>query len=221
MKAVFVDMGETLVKFTPRYYEAVANAIREKGFDVSEREVFRALMQQLGRCHFSHPEVGGLTKIDFRDLFYRLGLVASDDVIKDLESRSYLTNKYELFDDTIPFLEEVKKLGLKVILVSNAPPSIYKIVRELNLTKYLDGIVASCDLGIMKPHPRIFYHARRMAGGDGVHIGDVYEIDVLGAKRAFLDAILLDRFNYYPEIKENKVNNLFQALKLIKEKLNY
>ncbi|MUM65318.1 HAD family hydrolase [Acidianus infernus] len=221
MKAIFVDMGETLVKFTPRYYEAVTNAIREKGFDVDEREVFRALMQQLGNHHFPHPEVGGLSNIDFRDLFYRLGLVANDKVIKDLESRSYLSNKYELFDDAIPFLEEVKKMRLKVILVSNATSSIHKIIRELNLIKYLDGVVASCDLGVMKPHPKIFYYAKRIAGGDGIHIGDVYEIDVVGARRAFLKAILLDRFNYYPEIKENKVNNLLQAAKLIKEMLNY
>ncbi|BDC18342.1 HAD family hydrolase [Acidianus sp. HS-5] len=221
MKAVFVDMGETLVKFTPRYYEAVANAIKEKGFDVSDREVFRALMQQLGTHHFPHPEIGGLSSIDFKDLFYRLGLVADEKTIKDLERKTYLSNNYELFDDAIPFLEEIKEVGLKIILVSNATSSIHKIIRELNLTKYLDGIVASCDLGVMKPHPKIFYYAKRMAGGEGIHIGDVYEIDIVGARRAFLDAILLDRFNYYPEIKENRVNSLLQAAELIKEKLKY
>lgn len=217
-KAIFVDMGETLVRFVPRYDEAVTIAIREKGIEVSEREVFRALMAQMGQKHFPHKELGGLSHIDFKDLFYRLGKHVPQNIINELSARSYLSERYELYEDAIPFLEEVKGLGLKVILVSNATRKIYEIVRELGLLKYLDGIVASCDLGIMKPHPKIFYHAIKTCGIEGIHIGDVYEIDYLGAKRAYLDSILLDRFNFYPEIKENKVKNLIEAIELIKKK---
>lgn len=218
-KAVFIDMGETLVKFIPRYDEAVTNAIREKGIQVSEREVFRALMAQMGTRHFPHKELGGLAHIDFKDLFYRLGKYVPEDIVKELSARSYLSERYELYDDAIPFLEEIKRLGLKIILVSNATRKIHEIVKELGLIRYLDGIVASCDLGIMKPHPKIFYYAKEICGADGIHIGDVYEIDYLGAKRAYLDGILLDRFNFYPEIKENKVRNLLEALELIESKL--
>ncbi|ARM75038.1 HAD family hydrolase [Acidianus manzaensis] len=219
-KAIFIDMGETLVKFIPRYDEAVANAIREAGIQVDDKAVFRALMAQMGSNHFPHKEIGGLSNIDFKDLFYRLGKYPDPKIIKKLENNSYLSEKYELYNDAIPFLTEMKKLGLKIILVSNATYKIHDIVKELNLINYLDGIVASCDLGIMKPHPKIFYHAKKIGCNDGIHIGDVYEIDYLGAKRAYLDAILLDRFGFYPEIKENKISNLFDAIDLIKTKLN-
>ncbi|AWR96559.1 HAD hydrolase-like protein [Acidianus sulfidivorans JP7] len=218
-KAIFIDMGETLVKFIPRYDEAVAKAIREEGIEVDDKLVFRALMSQMGNNHFPHRNLGGLSNIDFRDLFYRLGKYVEPTIIRRLESKSYLSEKYELYDDAIPFLEEMKNLGLKIILVSNATSKIHEIVRELNLINYLDGIVASCDLGIMKPHPKIFYYARKISNAEGIHIGDVYEIDYIGAKRAYLDAILLDRFGFYPEVKDNKVVNLFEAAKLIKDRL--
>lgn len=219
-KAVFVDMGETLVKFIPRYDEAVTKAIREIGIEVNEKDVFRALMAQMGENHFPHKELGGLSHIDFKDLFYRLGKYVPSDIIKELSSRSYLSERYELYDDAIPFLEEIKGLGLKVILVSNATKKIHDIVKELGLLKYLDGIAASCDLGIMKPHPKIFYYAKKIGGTEGIHIGDVYEIDYLGAKRAYLDGILLDRFNFYPEIKDNKARNLLEVIDIIKARIS-
>ncbi len=213
MRAVFIDMGETLVRFKPRFHESVAKALSEEGINLDEKKVYRALMRVLGKCHFPHYD--GLSQVDFRELFYEMGVYAPTEVIKRLESRNYLAEEYELYEDAIPFLEEVKKRGYKVVLVTNTTKKVSKILRDLDLYKYLDGIVASCDYNVMKPHPKIFHYATKVAGVRGVHIGDVYEIDVLGAKRAYLPAILLDRLNYYSEVKENRVRNLFEALDVL------
>jgi 2-haloacid dehalogenase/putative hydrolase of the HAD superfamily len=217
VKAVFIDMGETLVRFKPRFHESIAKAISEEGFEVDERKVFRALMKVLGKCNFPHYD--GLSQVNFRELFYHMGLYVPSEVVKKLERKNYLAEEYELYEDAIPFLEEVRKKGYKAVLVTNTTKKVNQIVRDLNLMEHLDGIVASCDYNVMKPHPKIFHYATRVARGEGVHIGDVYEIDVLGAKRAYLPGILLDRLDYYPEIKENRARNLFEALSLI-EKLD-
>ncbi|WP_338604065.1 HAD-IA family hydrolase [Sulfolobus tengchongensis] len=219
MKAVFVDLGETLVHFKPSYHENVANALREIGYNIDEKRVFRAVAKILGNHHYPSPEYGGLSALDFRELFYELNLFPDREIITRLNNKNLLSGEYELYDDAIPFLEEVKELGLKVVLVSNATRNIYKIIEDLNIKKYFDGIVASCDLNVMKPHPKIFTYAMNIAKGYGIHIGDIYEIDVIGAKRAGLDAILLDRRDFYPEINKNRVKNLFEALELVKGKL--
>ncbi|MCH4815893.1 MAG: HAD family hydrolase [Saccharolobus sp.] len=217
MKAIFVDLGETLVHFKPRYHENIAYALKEIGYNVDEKRVFKAVAKILGKHHYPSPEYGGLSAFDFRELFYELNIYPDQESIARLNSRNLLSGEYELYDDSITFLEEAKKLGFKVVLVSNATRNIYKIIEDLGIKKYFDGIVASCDLNIMKPHPKIFSYAMEIAKSDGIHIGDIYEIDVIGAKRAGLEAILLDRLGFYPEIKENRVNNLLEALELIKE----
>ncbi|AWR98899.1 HAD family hydrolase [Metallosphaera hakonensis] len=221
MKVVFVDMGDTLVKFVPRMHESIAVAIRDQGMEVSEMEVFRALVRHMGKVNFPHPEHDGLSQLDFADILYEMGKPADPELVKKLSSRNYLSDHFELYEDAIPFLKELKSLNVKIVLVTNTTKKVHTILKTLNLYPYLDGVIASCDVGLMKPNPKIFYHAIKEAGGEGIHIGDVYEIDYVGAKRAYLDAILLDRFGFYPEIKENKVSSLYQALDLIKEKLKY
>ena len=219
MNTIFVDLGETLVHFKPSYHENIANALKEMGYNIDSKRVFRAVAKVLGKHHYPSPEYGGLSALDFTELFYELNLFPKKEIIRELNKRNLLSGEYELYEDAIPFLEEVKKLGLKVVLVSNATRNIYKILDELNIKKYFDGIVASCDLNIMKPHPRIFSYAMEIAKGYGIHIGDIYEIDVLGANRAGLEGILIDRLDLYPEINKNKVRNLLEALDLIKERL--
>ncbi|AKV73831.1 MULTISPECIES: HAD family hydrolase [Metallosphaera] len=221
MTAIFVDMGDTLVKFVPRMHESIAKAMAEEGLEVNEREVYRALMKHMGKANFPHPDHDGLSQLDFYDILYEMGKPADPQVVKRLSSRNYLSEHFELYEDALPFLREVKAMGFKVILVTNTTRKVHTILKTLDLYRYLDGVIASCDVGVMKPNPKIFYHAIKEAGEEGIHIGDVYEIDYVGARRAYLNAILVDRFGFYPEVKENKVSDLYQALELIKEKLKF
>jgi FMN phosphatase YigB (HAD superfamily) len=76
-------------------------------------------------------------------------------------------------------------------------------------------VVASCDVGAVKPGRQIFEIARRRAGCEGIHIGDLYEVDYVGAKLAGLGAILLDRRDFYSELDVRKADSLTAALGLI------
>jgi len=215
-KVIFIDMGETLVSFAPKFHEPIYYFLLGKGYRVSEKAVFRAVYKQLGKDHFPDPILGGLSVLNYRDLLYELGIVPKECLIKEMENIQLLSNKWELFEDSEPFLKELKKEDYKIVMITNATRSVYKIVSDLGLDKYLDDIIASCDFGIMKPHPRIFRIAMEKYGIPKYHIGDIYEIDYVGALRAGIKPLLLDRPNFYDDLKVEKVNNLFQALKLIK-----
>ena len=55
-------------------------------------------------------------------------------------------------------------------------------------------MVDSGKVGVEKPNPRIFHMALERAGvasSEAVHVGDVYEVDVLGARAAQIEPILL------------------------------
>jgi putative hydrolase of the HAD superfamily len=91
-------------------------------------------------------------------------------------------------------LAELKKRGYTLGVVSNADGRVESFLRYAGLTDYLDFVVDSGKVGVEKPNPRIFEIALERAGAKAdevVHVGDVYEVDVLGARAAGIDAILL------------------------------
>ncbi len=214
LKAVLVDLGETLVGFRPRTYELIANELKESGYDVPPIRVYRTMMRLMGS--YNYPDDDGNSPFDLKEFLFELGIV-SDSLFKRINEVVRYGDTHFLYDDAIPFLEGVRSLGLRTVLVSNATPRAKKIVEEYNLSSYLDYTLFSCDVGLVKPNPRIFSLAVGKTGSPAVHVGDIYEIDVVGAKRAFVTPILLDRFNLYEGMEGLKARDLHDALRKIEE----
>ncbi len=101
-----------------------------------------------------------------------------------------------LYPDAEPTLTRLRDRGYLLGLVSNAPPDTPRVIEKLGLSKYIGTVVISGVVGYSKPHPEIFRIALREAGvgpGEAVHIGDLYESDVVGARNAGIEGILVDR----------------------------
>jgi putative hydrolase of the HAD superfamily len=89
----------------------------------------------------------------------------------------------------------VRQAGLVAGVISNSNGSVRAILEETGLAAHLDFIIDSSLVGVEKPDPRIFHLGLREAGvaaAEAVYIGDLYSVDVLGARAAGLDGILLD-----------------------------
>jgi FMN phosphatase YigB (HAD superfamily) len=214
-QAIFLDIGGTLVDFEPPFHYNIYSYLKSAGYNIGEKDVFRGMALQYGRAEDAY--IGnGIPKLDYKDLLSYLGIDSGDGaLIRGLGSLDILSNQYTLYDDALEFIKEVKNRGFKVVLVTNATKSIHRIITELDLGRYVDDVVASCDVGAVKPGRQIFEIARRRAGCGGIHIGDLYEVDYVGAKLAGLGAILLDRGDFYGELDVRKVGSLTAALGLI------
>jgi HAD superfamily hydrolase (TIGR01549 family) len=95
----------------------------------------------------------------------------------------------------IPFLERIRARGLRRVVVSNANGTLHDHFDRLGLTRYFDAVFDSHVEKVEKPDPRFFDIALERSDSrreSTVHVGDFYEIDVVGARRARLEAILLD-----------------------------
>ena len=70
----------------------------------------------------------------------------------------------------------------------------------------------SHEWGVEKPDPRLFQLALEQAGAEAsrtVHVGDLYQVDVVGARRAALaDAVLFDVAGLYPDADCPRVQRL-------------
>jgi HAD superfamily hydrolase (TIGR01549 family) len=109
---------------------------------------------------------------------------------------------FELYEDALPVLEELRVQGLKLGLVSNTGRNLDEFVAHHRLD--VDAAIGSGAFGRTKPHPTIFRAVlERLAiePADAAMVGDSPEDDVEGARAAGIGAaFLLDRDDRYPEI---------------------
>jgi len=96
---------------------------------------------------------------------------------------------------TPPVLARLKSAGMLLGVVSNSDGRVEQALAAAGLRDFFDVIVDSGLAGVEKPDPRIFRAALEALGvspDEAIHIGDIYEVDVVGARAAGLQAALVD-----------------------------
>lgn len=100
-------------------------------------------------------------------------------------------------------LAAMRNLGLQLIVVSNSDGTAEQILNDLRLREHLHAVVDSSLVGFEKPDPRIFRHALKLAGSPPnrtLHVGDLYEADIVGARSVGIFPILLDPFGDWSDV---------------------
>jgi HAD superfamily hydrolase (TIGR01662 family) len=106
---------------------------------------------------------------------------------------------FELYDDTIPVLTELRRAGLRIGLVSNSSRDVHAFARHHGLD--VDAGISSFQHGKTKPHASIFravLELLEVAPADAWMVGDVVEDDIEGALAVGMHAVLVDRLGRYP-----------------------
>jgi putative hydrolase of the HAD superfamily len=114
-------------------------------------------------------------------------------------------------DGTDEALKRLKQAGYTVGVVSNADGRIERFLHHAGLLEYLDFVVDSGIVGIEKPDPRIFGIACERAGvrpAEAIHVGDFYDIDVLGARAHGVRALLLDCDDLHPDADCDRIRSI-------------
>jgi HAD superfamily hydrolase (TIGR01549 family) len=93
-------------------------------------------------------------------------------------------------------LARLRAAGLRLGVVSNSDGRVEQALEAGGLREYFDVVVDSGLVGIEKPDPRIFQSALEMLGvrpEEALYVGDLYEVDILGARAAGIAAVLMVR----------------------------
>jgi putative hydrolase of the HAD superfamily len=107
---------------------------------------------------------------------------------------------FTLYEDALPTLDELRRHGLRVGLVTNGQRDLAEFVAHHALE--VDAMVGSRAHGKIKPHPSIFVAALRALGvtaEETAMVGDSYVDDIEGARSLGIRAILLDRDGLRPD----------------------
>jgi putative hydrolase of the HAD superfamily len=110
---------------------------------------------------------------------------------------------FSLYEDALPALEELRRHGLKIGLVTNGQRDLEEFVGHHGIE--VDAMVGSRSHGRTKPHPSIFAAALRILEvrpEEAAMVGDSYEDDIEGARALGMRAILLDRDGLRPDEPE-------------------
>jgi len=206
LRAVFFDAGNTLLRMN---YPVIAEHLAGRGRPVSVEDVEEAELRARVRLD-SHLAPGASTESTgtagryLRFLLEHLG-IRDEAEIEDIARwrRGYnlpvgLWNRAD--PEALGALRRVKAAGLIAGVVSNSNGSVRAILEETGLAEHLDFIIDSSVVGVEKPDPRIFQLGLRhgaVSPGEAVYVGDLYTVDVLGARGAGLDGVLLDPRGYW------------------------
>lgn len=162
-------------------------------------------------------------------LFFNLILMAAgvplshgtDAALAELQEYHQKRNLWELVPEgVIPALDALGSMGLRLTVVSNANGTLCGHMDRLGLTRYLDCVLDSCDFGVEKPDPRLFRIALERSGASAettIHVGDLYQVDVLGARAAGLCGVLLDEHGLYEGVDCPRVRSLAELVSRIEE----
>lgn len=118
------------------------------------------------------------------------------DMVREWERHE----NFSLYEDALPVLDELRRHGLKIGLISNGQRDLDEFATHHGLE--VDAIVGSRAHGRVKPHPSIFVAALEALGvspDEVAMVGDSYEDDIEGARALGIRAILLDRDRKLPE----------------------
>jgi putative hydrolase of the HAD superfamily len=202
LRAVFLDVGNTLVRERPSRFEIYAACARAHGLPVTDER-----MQQLMRAaHRELPrEIAGAWRYTERwfeayieHIFAgELGLARErlPGLSRELFARFDDPATFELFPGALELCEALRARGLALGLVSNWSQRLPRLVERLGLATRTDFVLCSALERLEKPDEELFRRALERAGvraDEALHAGDDLEKDFHGARRAGLRAVLVD-----------------------------
>jgi putative hydrolase of the HAD superfamily len=223
IKAVLFDLYHTLVRYEPPREESLSSSLGRLGINRSAKELRRPMIagDEYFYAQGSHKGMSQRSETENQALWAKYqsvvlqetGIEPNPLLIKTLLADMQKT-KYELvlYDDVLTAFTKLKRKGMVLGLISNIDKDVTPLLDKLEITHWLKVKMTSKEAGVSKPHPEIFHEAVKRAGmanHEVLYVGDQYQIDVMGARGAGLKGLLLDRGDFFTEIRaDEKIHNL-------------
>lgn len=200
--AVSFDVGGTLLHMDPPPEVIFTDLCREVGVDVTPEAVAGAY-QRAEPWFGAHSEL----YVTSPEQFWLRGnrvLLEALGVTEDLDRRAEIITAefperqgdWRAYPEVPETLEALRRRGLRLGVVSNWDPGLEHLLERLELRAAFSVVLGSADVGVAKPDPRIFRLATSALGvvpEQTLHVGDLYDYDIVGARAAGLIPVLLDR----------------------------
>lgn len=210
IKAILIDLGKTIL--TNTYYNCMDGFKEIYNYLENNNLTLDEFCQESKMVYdeiIVNERIGNEIEIPITSFFESLSLKLSKKFkisYEELE-RIYLfsSTKEYLIKDVELFLEYCLKNDIFLYGVSNScfsSPYLLKQLDDLNVSKYLNGLISSADLLVRKPNKYIFNKAYEVINSinhfnkeDVGYLGNDYKIDMIGANKAGLKPLWINHNN--------------------------
>jgi putative hydrolase of the HAD superfamily len=205
VRTLLLDAGGVLVRPD---FERVARTLGRHGVEVDAatlREAEPRVKKEIDR-----PPGSGTATDEQRGFVYfdlllrRVGVTPGAATGAALAELKEWHDRHCLWDEVPagvgPALRRLREAGLRLGVVSNSNGTVRRLMERLGFLELFDEVLDSAVEGVEKPDPRIFRRAlERLAASaeESLFVGDLYNVDVVGGRRAGLRVVLVDEAGLY------------------------
>ena len=223
-KAVFFDVGGTLIRVYPSVGDVYARHARPFGYSGSVEVLNKGFGEQwkkMGGIESLRDQSGAEAERKFwselvYEVFKPLGGLNRFEEYFDLIFEVFKEkSNWQIYQDVTDsnILEILKKRGVVLGVISNWDSRLIPTLENIGLASYFDFILPSALIGSAKPDKKIFEEALRRSKvlpHEACHIGDEIKTDVAGAEGVGIHPILLDRGSRFE--KEDKITSFMELV---------
>jgi putative hydrolase of the HAD superfamily len=224
LSTVFLDAGGVLV--FPNWTR-ISAALAKRGVVVSPEALARAepaAKKQIDeRTTVATTDDASRGWQYFNLLLTAAGVPLSDETegaLAELRTYHRERNLWEHVPEGVQrALQALVDLGLRLAIVSNANGTLCAHLERLGLSRYAHCVLDSFEHGVEKPDPRLFRIALARTAAKPettIHVGDLYHIDVVGARAASIRGVLLDEAGLYEGVDCPRVRSLDELVARIR-----
>ena len=225
-KAIFFDVGGTLIRVHPSVGDIYAKHARDFGFTGTADQLnkgFRLQWKKMGGIESLGNESGARAEEKFwKDLVFEVfkplgGLDRFDKYFKLIFEVFRDGSNWKIYEDVTKsnIFEKLKERNVVLGVISNWDSRLTSTLESLKLANYFNFILPSAVVGSAKPDRKIFEEALRLSKvepHEACHIGDEIKTDVEGARNLGIHAILLDRDNRFDDLVQSKVGSFMELV---------
>ena len=207
MRAIFFDASGTLLRVNGSVGEIYARLACAHGKTVSVRDLeagFRRCFATAPPMAFPGAEADRIPRLEkawWHDLVQQVfaplgpfpGFEAYFHALYDFFAQP---QAWQLYPETRRTLTALHALGYRLGVISNFDARLFGLLDGLDIGHFFDPVIASTRAGAAKPEPAIFRKALaecQLQPQEALHIGDSYEMDIVGARHAGLSPVLIER----------------------------
>jgi len=175
-------------------------------YEEFKRIYFEVRRNKYDEVRHSHGEVDFCFRLAETMKRLNLNFSSGDPIIVDAANAFFEAWDEDMRTDGFVFsVLETLKINYKLGIVSNFPHrnALLATLKRLGLSHFFDAIVVSAELGVRKPHPRLFIEALKKLNAkasEAVFVGDTLKTDIFGAQNVGMKTILVEN----PELKKNR-----------------
>jgi HAD superfamily hydrolase (TIGR01549 family) len=203
---LLLDAGNTLVYLD---HDVLAACAREAGTDVAAAALARA--EPLAKRRYEAQLTAGTSHEQGWDLYMCVLLEsagvapdATQSALEAIKAEHVRFNLWRKVPHELPeALTRARRSGIRLGVVSNSEGRLMDLFQRVGLADQFELVVDSALEWVRKPDPEIFRRALARMGGvpasAALYAGDIPSVDVVGARAAGMDGVLIDTFDHFPD----------------------